>query len=94
MWSYPFFAHNICLHAYIHFVCLIQIQNTEIYTVYRKSAKKIPRYEFLLISPSPNMTATIIDLRVISVAFVNENYDEISSSTNIYHVTKTRRDAT
>ncbi len=29
-----------------------------------------------------------------SVAFVNENYDEISSSTNLYHVTKTRRDAT
>ncbi len=29
-----------------------------------------------------------------SVAFVNENYDEISSSTNFYHVTKTRRDAT
>ncbi len=27
-----------------------------------------------------------------SVAFVNENYDEISSSTNLYHVTKTRRD--
>ncbi len=27
-------------HAYIHFICLIQIQNTEIYTVYRKSAKK------------------------------------------------------
>ncbi len=26
-----------------------------------------------------------------SVAFVNENYDEISSSTNLYHVTKTRR---
>ncbi len=25
------FAHNICLHAYIHFICLIQIQNTEIY---------------------------------------------------------------
>ncbi len=29
-----------------------------------------------------------------SVAFVNENYDEISSSTNLYHVTKTRRDET
>ncbi len=29
-----------------------------------------------------------------SVAFVNENYDEISSSTNLYHVTKTRRDTT
>ncbi len=28
---------------------------------------------------------------VSSVAFVNENYDEISSSTNLYHVTKTRR---
>ena len=33
-------------------------------------------------------------LVVPSVAFVNENYDEISSSTNLYHVTKTRRDAT
>ncbi len=30
-------------YGYIHFICLIQIQkciNTEIYTVYRKSAKK------------------------------------------------------
>ncbi len=26
--------------CYIHFICLIQIQNTEICTVYRKSAKK------------------------------------------------------
>ncbi len=37
------------------FICLIQIQNTDIYTVYRKSAKKIKRYEFLLILPSPTL---------------------------------------
>ncbi len=27
---------HIILYAYIHFICLIQIQNTKIYTVYRK----------------------------------------------------------
>ncbi len=31
-----FFAHNICLHGNIHFICLIQIQNIELYTEYRK----------------------------------------------------------
>ncbi len=36
----PFFAHKICLHGKIHFICLIQIENTEICTAYRKSAKK------------------------------------------------------
>ncbi len=28
------------MHAYIHFFCLIQLQNTEIYNIYRKSAQK------------------------------------------------------
>ncbi len=62
MWFEPFFGQNICLHGNIHFICLIQIQNTEIYTTYRKSAKNIwiiyiyVRYEFVLISPSPYST--------------------------------------
>ncbi len=30
----------ICLRGNIYFICLIQIQNTEIYTAYRKSAQK------------------------------------------------------
>ncbi len=33
------FAQYMCLHGYIHFICLIQKQNAEICTVYRKSAK-------------------------------------------------------
>ncbi len=41
LWFEPFFGQNICLHGNIHFICLIQIQNTEIYTTYRKSAKNI-----------------------------------------------------
>ncbi len=47
---YIFFAH-----AYIDFICLIKIHNTKMYTVHRKSASKIQRYTFLLISPSPNI---------------------------------------
>ncbi len=42
MWLLPFF-NIIYDYGYIHFICLIHIQkciNTEIYTVYRKSAKK------------------------------------------------------
>ncbi len=41
--------------AFTLFICLIQIQNTEICTVYRKPAKTILRYEFLLILPSPTL---------------------------------------
>ncbi len=67
----PFFAHNIWLwlNSLYLFICLIQIQNTEIYTVYHKSAKKyrdihripqisqkIQRYKCFLISPSPKPT--------------------------------------
>ncbi len=47
----------------------------------------------LLISRGLNISSIVIK-DVASVAFVNENYDEISSSTNLYHVTKTRRDET
>ncbi len=40
------------------FICLIQIKNAEICTVYRKSAIRImnkKRYEFLLILPYPTL---------------------------------------
>ncbi len=46
------FAHNICLHGYILFIYLIQIQNTKICTAYRTNQPKIQRYEFL---PSPKI---------------------------------------
>ncbi len=49
----PFYTY-ICLHGNIYFICLIQIQNTEIYTAYRKSAQKYR--DFLLISPSTKHT--------------------------------------
>ncbi len=39
----------------VHFICLIQIQNTEIYTAFfGLISQKILIYEFLLISPSPS----------------------------------------
>ncbi len=36
----------------IHFICLIQIQKTEIYTAYRKSAKKYRDIHFCLYLPA------------------------------------------
>ncbi len=47
------FLHII--YAYIHFICLfllIQMQNTEIYTVYRKSAKKYRYINFCSYRPA------------------------------------------
>ncbi len=43
---------HICLHSYINFICLIQTQNTEMYTVITANQ---PRNKFLLISPSPTV---------------------------------------
>ncbi len=37
------------------FICLLQIQNTEICNVYCKSAKKYRDIQFLLIFPSPTL---------------------------------------
>ncbi len=52
---HPYFFTLYMLHGYIHFIYLFDpIQNTEICTVYCESAK-IPRYEFLLILPSPTL---------------------------------------
>ncbi len=48
------FCTYIYLRGNIYFICLIQIQNTEIYTAYRKSAQKYR--DSLLISPSPKHT--------------------------------------
>ncbi len=39
-------------YGYIHFICLIQIQNTERYTVYRKSAKKYRDINFCSYRPA------------------------------------------
>ncbi len=48
------FAHYAYMVTFTLFMCLIQIQNTEICTVYRKSAN-MKRYEFLLKLSSPTL---------------------------------------
>ncbi len=50
------FLHIICLHGYIHFIHLFNL-NTKYRDMYRilQISQKIQRYEFLLILPSPTL---------------------------------------
>ncbi len=60
------------LHAYIHFICLMQIQNTEIGYLIPQISLKIPRYEFLLMLPSPTSWGLNEGLALRGQRFANE----------------------
>ncbi len=56
------FSHYICLHGYIHFIYLFNA-NTKYRDMYLipKISHKIPRYEILLILPSPTVKKRAFD---------------------------------
>ncbi len=55
------FTQYICLHGYIHFIYLFNT-NTKYRDMYRipQTSQQIPRYEFLLILPSPTRNVHLV----------------------------------
>lgn len=97
-WCYLFVVIYFLCHCVAMALLSCPTIHTSVHPIYIKKILQAALMDFFLICHKCSLTYKDELMKIwwskVPVTFVNEYYDWILLSTNLYHVTKTRRDAT